>query len=65
MAVPLVIVAFMLATTDLDGVRTRESAVWVALLFAVVFTFAGMITVTYMSLAYRHLAPDPETIAAQ
>jgi hypothetical protein len=64
-AVPLVLIAFMLSLTGFEEVWTREVAVRESLLFAVVFSFAGMMTVTYMSLVYRHLVQDPATMPAQ
>lgn len=65
MTATFVLLAFALSLTGLDEVRTREIAVRDALIADTILFLAGMFTVTYMSLAYRHLVEDPATMSAQ
>jgi hypothetical protein len=65
MATPIVFLSLWIVTTGIEAPGARAAAALSGVVPNFIFFFAGMVTVTFLSLAYRKLVRDPATIPTE
>jgi hypothetical protein len=61
LALPVVLAVIYFALTRTDLAETPQEALRDALVMEIIFCFAGLVAITYLSLAYRHFFPEELT----